>query len=199
MRGFDYQKHANEVNAAHDELHTAFARLVDRKNQDDPRTQRWLTAIQVFRAALARAYPQALQEVADGELPASELSTNMMLDFIEADPIFYRSGYLKEKVLRQLKTRELSEKEAERLRRSILAVVLHTGVKREFRYYCRAAPHVASEAFRRDLEALERSDDASVQLRANWVLAALAGRWLELKWAVRASYTRNPEANLIAR
>lgn len=114
MPSFDFQKHAKEVNAAHDELHAAFALVANRNDEDDPRTKRWRTAINAFRAALARAYPEALRQVADGQSPASELSTNMMLDFIEADPVFYRSGYLKEKVLRQLKKRKFSEKEAER-------------------------------------------------------------------------------------
>ncbi len=140
MRRFNFEKSAKEVNAAHDELHAAFARVVDRNNHDDPRTEHWLTAMKVFRAALARAYPEALREVADGELPASELSTNMMLDFIEADPVFYRSGYLKEKVLRQLKKRKVSDKEAERLRRSIIAIVRQAGSRREFRYYSARHP-----------------------------------------------------------
>lgn len=199
MPSFDFQKHAKEVNAAHDELHAAFALVANRNDEDDPRTKRWRTAINAFRAALARAYPEALRQVADGKSPASELSTNMMLDFIEADPVFYRSGYLKEKVLRQLKKQEFSEEEAERLRRSILAVVLHTGGRREFLYYCRAAPQVASDAFRRNLETLERSDDAGVRLRANWVLAGLQGRWLDLKRAARALHRRGAGSALIAR
>lgn len=199
MRGFDFQKHAREVNAAHDELHAAFARVVDRNNKDDPRTQRWLTAIEVFRAAQARAYPEALRQVADGELPASELSTNMMLDFIEADPVFYRSGYLKEKVSKQLKKRDLSAVEAQRLRQIIIAAVLRFQRRREFLYYCHAAPRVESEGFRHDLEALERSDEAGVRRRANWVLAGLEGKWLELKQAGRASYRRGAGSSPIAR
>ena len=199
MRGFDFQKHAKAVNVAQNELHTAFASVVDRHNQNDPRTERWITAVKVFNAALARAYPEALREFADGELPASEVSTNMMLDFIEADPVFFRSGYLKEKVLKQLEKRELSDKEAERLRRSIIAVVRQFGGRREFLHYCHVALQVATEAFRHDLEELERSDDAGIQLRANWTLAALEGRWRELRQAARASYPRSAGSSLIAR
>ena len=88
-----------------------------------PRTQRWLDAIVAFRAAYARVYADTLREVNDGEKRASEVDTADMLDFLEADPVFFRSGYMKQKLLTELKRRKLDQHEVRRLQEIILSVV----------------------------------------------------------------------------
>ncbi len=49
--------------------------------------------------------------VDQGAKRASEIDTVDMLDFLEADPIFHRSGYMKEKLLTELKRRNLDQHE----------------------------------------------------------------------------------------
>src|SRR4051794_23510620 len=109
MRDFGYSKRGRHVNEARAEVHAAFKEVVNRNDSSDPRTRRWLSAIETFRAAYARVYPDTLRQVDQGAKRASEVDTAAMLDFLEADPIFDRSGYMKEKLLTELKRRKLDQ------------------------------------------------------------------------------------------
>lgn len=190
MRDFGYSKRGRDVNDAQAEVHAAFKEVRNRNDTSDRHTRRWLDAIATFRAAYARVYPDALKEVDDGEKRASELNTADMLDFLEADPIFFRSGYMKQKLLRELKRRNLDQHEVRRLQAIILSVVQKNDHRREFLRYCRAAANVDDKRFRDELIVLEQSDEPHVSQRANWVLAALDSRWLDLKKAARGSERR---------
>jgi hypothetical protein len=190
MRDFGYSKRGRDVNEAQAEVHAAFKEVRNRNDTSDPRTRRWLDAIATFRAAYARVYSDALKKVDDGEKRASELNTADMLDFLEADPIFFRSGYMKQKLLTELKRRMLDQHEVRRLQAIILSVVQKNDHRREFLHYCRAAANVDDEQFRAELSALEQSDEPHVSQRANWVLAALDGQWLDLKHAARGHERR---------
>jgi hypothetical protein len=185
MRDFGYSKRGRDVNEAQAEVHAAFKQVRNRNDSADPPTRRWLDAIQAFRAARARAYADALREVNGGEKRASEIGTADMLDFLEADPIFFGSGYMKQKLLRELKRRKLDQHEAKRLQAIILSVVRKNDHRREFLHYCRAAANVDDARFRAELEALEQSNEPHVSQRSNWVLAALDRKWLDLRHAAR--------------
>ena len=185
MRDFGYSRRARDVNEAQAEVHAALRELVNRNDHGDPRTRRWLDAIEAFRTACARVYPDPLRQVDLGAKRASQIDTADMLDFLEADPVFYRSGYMKEKLLTELKRRKLNQHEVARLQAIIVNVVQKPGYRREFIRYCRAAVSVDDGRFRVELEALERSVNPDVGQRANWVLAALGGKWLDLKKAAR--------------
>jgi len=190
MRDFGYSKRGREVNEAQAEVHAAFKEVVNRNDSSDPRTRRWLNAIEALRAAYARVYPDPLREVDQGTKRASEIDTADMLDFLEADPVFDRSGYMKEKLLTELKRRKLDQREVARLQAIIISVVQKSDYRREFLRYCRAAANVDDEQFRAELKALEQSDDRDIGRRANWVLAALDGKWLDLRKASRGSERR---------
>src|SRR5437868_15271417 len=103
MRDFGYSERARAVNEAHAEVKVAFKEMRNRNDGSDPRTLRWLNALQAFRKAAARVYSEALQAVDNGAMRASEVDTADILDFLEADPIFFRSGYMKQKLLREIK------------------------------------------------------------------------------------------------
>jgi hypothetical protein len=172
MGDFGYSKRGRAVNDAQAEIHAAFKEVVNRNDESDPRTKRWLNAIQAFRAAHSRVYPDDLRLVEQGALPASEVDTADILDFLEADPVFFGSGYMKEALLGALKKRPFQQHEAQRLQTIILAVV-RKGDRREFRRYCRVATTIDDVRFREDLIALELADDRDIRRRASWVLAAL--------------------------
>lgn len=185
MRDFGYSKRARDLNDAHAEVHAAVKEMRNRNDGSDPRTRRWLNALQAFRAAAARVYPDSLRAVDQGAGRASDVDTAVILDFLEADPIFFRSGYMKQKLLREIKKRKLDRHEAERLQAIILAVVRKNDHRREFLYYCRAAANVDDASFRAQLKSLEQSSETHISQRANWVLAGLDHRWLELRRAAR--------------
>jgi hypothetical protein len=167
-----YSKLAGEANAAQAEVRAAFRLVADRKDEADPKTRRWLGAIEAFRAAQALVYPEALRQVEQGERHVSELDTLDMLDFLQADPVFHRSGYMKAKLLTELKRRKLDRHEAQRLQ-AIIVNAVGKPDRREFRHYCRAAAAVDDAGLRQKLRDLERADDAGTRRRATWVLTAL--------------------------
>src|SRR5690349_17859481 len=107
MRDFGYSERARPVNEAQAEIHAAFKEVVNRNDESDPRTRRWLNAIRAFHAAYSRVYPEDLRLFEQGALPASDIETGVILDFLEADPVFFRSGYMKESLLGELKKRSL--------------------------------------------------------------------------------------------
>jgi hypothetical protein len=172
MRDFGYSKRSQAVNEAQAEISAAFKEVVNRNDESDPRTRRWLDAIKAFRAAYARVYPEDLQLVEQGALPASEVETADILDILEADPVFFRSGYMKEMLLGALKKRNLDRREAERVQSIILNLVCKTD-RREFRRYCRLAARVDDASLRSELRTLEVAGDPDVRRRAMWVLSAL--------------------------
>ena len=172
-RDYGYAQRARDVESARAQVHIAFGDVVNRNDESDPRTQRWHSAILAFNAALSRVYAEPLREFANGTGSASEVDSETMLDFLDADPDFFGSGYMKERVLTELKRRKLDRQQVARLQAAIVRVVERPDVRREFRRYCRAAAHVDDEQFRAQLEQLRRSNDRDVARKANWVLAAL--------------------------
>lgn len=173
MDVFDYSARGREVTQAQTEVTAAFDAMVDRCDGKDPRTRRWDAAVDAFRTACAGAYPEPLRQVDQGLARASEVDTSVMLDLLAADPVFYRSGYLKQKALKELKRRPLDKVEVARLQAIILRVVTNPEHRREFRDYCRAAVNVDDSKFRESLVALENSRSTKISLRAKWVLATM--------------------------
>lgn len=180
-----YLKRGLEVEVARAEIDTAIADLANRWDDDDPRTRRWKQAVERFHKALNVAYAGSLKGFAEGSKVGSEVETEDILNFLEADPKFFRSGYMKERVLTLLKQRELADLEVARFQAAVLKVVSTPDRRREFVHYCRAAVKVDQGAFRKNLEALEESEDMRVALRANWVLAALNGKFEAISSASR--------------
>ena len=97
-----------------------------------------------------------------------------LIEFLEADPVFFRSGYVKEGVLDCLKGVPFDPKQADRLR-SVLLRIVETRDCREFRRYCRLARYVDSETLRADLAAKASAAEEGPRRRAGWMLEALAG------------------------
>jgi hypothetical protein len=169
MRDFGYNERAKAVEDARSVLSRTDLSFNERRR-----------AIARFRAALEGAYAGTLCEFANGNGTALDLDTTDILDFLEADPIFFGSGYMKERLLSALKKFQLSNHESERLREIMLNVVRKDYHGREFRHYCRMAFNLDSQEFRDKLLDIESSENNHAALRANWMLAALDGRFEEI-------------------
>ena len=134
--------------------------------------QRWLDSIAEFRAAVDRAWPSgfwaAFERLPSGDPAAIESATL----FLEADPWFFRSGYVKAELIRRLNRVPLAPEIEERLRGVVLDVA-RARDRREYRAYCRLARKVRSTALRAQLEMLVASTDDAVRRRARWMLAAI--------------------------
>lgn len=90
--------------------------------------------------------------------------------FLEADPWFFRSGYLKVELIRSLKRATLSERDVMRLGFVLLRAVDRRH-RREFRSYCRLAAHVKTPELVERLRERLAADDTEVCRRARWMLS----------------------------
>jgi hypothetical protein len=131
---------------------------------------------------MRNALPPDFAEAAEQAKRGDPSRADMLIDFLEADPFYFRSGYLKGDLVRWLNRTPLSAKQNSRLRAVVLHVVA-TGWRREFRRYCGLARRLDGQEFRAALERLASSDHEGVRLRARWVLAALDGK----PWGMRMS------------
>ena len=91
-----------------------------------------------------------LSALASGDADAKESS----IRFLEFDPYYYRSGYIKSKLLVRLKNIKLSASEVKRLQKVICNAIVSQQPKCEFKYYARLLKNVGTPEFRQKLQAL---------------------------------------------
>jgi hypothetical protein len=92
--------------------------------------------------------------------------------FLEVDPMFFRSGYIKEEILEHLSRNTLNHDQRRRLQQVILARVRETKTRREFRRYCRLAPTVSDPSFEAEIAKLAGPSGTKPK-HAQWVLDRL--------------------------
>jgi hypothetical protein len=95
---------------------------------------------------------------------------NFAVEFLELDPLFFRSGYLKETLLDQLKVAPLTEADKTRLREVLIDAVLRRG-RREFRRYCRLAVVLQNAELLEKVRELAQSSEHDVRSRARLMLS----------------------------
>jgi hypothetical protein len=125
-----------------------------------------------FHALLELAYPPDFWEAYEALREGDASSIDVAIEFLEADPIFFRSGYVKADLLRWIKWLPLTPVQIERLRAVVYSVALRRG-GREFRHYCNLAPRLEGPDLQHQLRVLQTHEDAAVRRRANWILKAL--------------------------
>jgi hypothetical protein len=93
--------------------------------------------------------------------------------FLEVDPWYFRSGYLKEKLLDILKQAPLVEDDKARLRRVIVAVAAGRN-RREFRRFCCLALKITTEDFERELEEKAKEQHPESKGKLSYLLNFIA-------------------------
>ena len=103
---------------------------------------------------------------------AEPAAIELAVQFLEADPFFFRSGYLKEDLLERLRWATLDKDQKRRLQQVILERICDSKTRREFRRYCRLAPFITDAEFEREITKLAGPSGAKPE-RAQWVLEHL--------------------------
>ncbi len=170
--GFPYVERALAVEAARREVDRTFRNVTRRHDEADPATAAWLEAVRRFHAALATAYPAAFWEDVERLAAGDPAGLDSAIGFLEADPMFFRSGYLKASLTRYAKRVPHDGDQRRRLEAVILSIVDRRD-GREFRHYCRLARRIAGGHLRGELEARLKASDPAVRRRARWVLEAI--------------------------
>jgi hypothetical protein len=88
--------------------------------------------------------------------------------FLEADPLFFRSGYLKEGMIQELKKLTLTAEIRRRLQAVVIAKI-QSDPTREFRRYCQLAARLYEPVFEKEIKDLRTSTKNS-GLQKRWVL-----------------------------
>ena len=169
---FPYAARTRDVEEAHSAINASFRNVRNRSNPADPATAKWIASIERFNAALAVAYPENFWSDLDDLRAGNLRHIETALSFLEADPLFFRSGYTKTEVLRAIKRLPLTPGHEIRLRRVILHLITTRG-GREFRQYCHLARRLDGAGFRESSAALLVSEDPAIARRAQWVLSAV--------------------------
>jgi hypothetical protein len=169
---FPYELRAREAREAHRAVHTTFAQMRRRDDPNDPATAAWLSAIARFRAAVVAAYPPGFWDDVALLAKANGEGLETAIRFLEADPYFDRSGYVKADLLRFIKRVPLDPEQTERLRAVVIDSVERRG-GREFRAYCRLARRLDGPELREALARQLQSGDVAIRRRAAWMLNVL--------------------------
>jgi len=163
-----------KLQALHAQIHRTFA-LRDR---DEKHWQEWKQACHGFHA-----YSSALDPYFKLACEESRYSKRDLIEFaicfLEVDPMFFRSGYLKQIVITRLKRSELREGDKSRLRGVVWDAINRRGT-REFKYYCRLATMLVDDALVAQLEEARREAGSARSSRASMMLKHLNQR-LEIR------------------
>lgn len=120
----------------------------------------WETACARFHAQYGVLYypggEASLQALREGKDEGIEIA----LDFLEVDPRFFRSGYLKEQLWTQLRRCRFTRKQQPRLERVALAYT-HRPIGREFWYMCRAMAQLATPGFWTEVRAWSEQQEGT--------------------------------------
>jgi hypothetical protein len=172
---FDFVTRAHAAVAAEQALREMLRPRVGRRAVGRCLTHR--QAVEQWRTAVAQAYPpgfwDAFEALRRGTAGAAGLEAAVA--FLEADPWFFRSGYVKADLIRWL-TRPgvgLPPELVRRLTRVVVGAV-EARDRREFRRYGRLARAVASPELRDALAQRLRHPDPGVKRRARWILESLS-------------------------
>lgn len=159
--------HMNEVS----ELVSATHNLYRRQAGKDGERALWDRATRLFHGTCTNppGFPEAAAQLRLGNTGGLE----SVVQFLEADPWFFRSGYLKDDLLKYVSRVPLDAPYRARLQRVVLnAIDLRD--RREFSRYCRLASVVQDEKFRAQVEERLKSDDEGISRRARWALERMA-------------------------
>ena len=147
-----------ELNRFHKLVHElSDLRLRTQKTED---VERWENAVKSWKEFSGFGYPEMkfyffenqtfLAALSAGDADAKESA----IKFLEFDPYYYRSGYIKSKLLVRLKQLKLNASEIKRLQKVVCNAILSPLPKIEFKYYAGLLKNVGTPEFRLKLDAL---------------------------------------------
>jgi hypothetical protein len=160
---------AAKLKALNDEVHRTFAH----RSRDKESWQEWEQACEAFHSYESPLDPYIERARRVRRYKASILE--FVVCFLEVDPWFLESGYLKQVFLTRLKHSDLDETMKERLRAVLLDAVERRGT-REYRYYCRLAAVLADEPLVSALEDMRGRTEGAVASRARVMLETIRAR-----------------------
>jgi hypothetical protein len=168
-----------EESAKLGELHAQVHRTFLQRDRDAKSRSEWERAGHAFHtytSQMDRYIERACKPVRySGDRTNDRRLLEFVVCFLEVDPWFFRSGYLKQIFLTRLKRSDLDEAIQERLRKVLLDIVDRRGT-REFKHYCRLAAVIADESLVSALEKASENTGVAAANRARLMLGVILQR-----------------------
>lgn len=155
-------------------LHAQVHRTFLHRDSDAKSRLEWERACDAFHSYISRLNPY-IERACKKVRYADKNLLEFVVCFLEVDPWFFRSGYLKQIFLTRLKRSDLNEATKGRLRSVLLDAVNRRGT-REFKYYCRLAAVIGDEGLVAALEKASDDSDCAVANRAKLMLGTIRQR-----------------------
>ncbi len=157
-------RHRDALNALQERIHTTFRM----RDQSEARKRAWEDACSEFQSFQSQI--DTLLNNISGDTVANDKGIrSFVFDFLSVDPIYYRSGYEKERLLKLVKALELTGHEKAVLRETIQNRV-RNGALREFRRFCQLIPKIQTDDFVIELQTSAGCGDEDVRRRAAFAL-----------------------------
>ena len=131
----------------------------------------WEKAVKDWKEFSGFGYPEMkffffenqtfLAALSAGDAEAKEST----IKFLEFDPYYYRSGYIKSKLLVRLKHIKLTASEIRRLQKVVCNAIISRQPKCEFKYYARLLKNIGTPEFRAKLQNLSVPDLSYLKAR----------------------------------
>ena len=156
------------------ELHAQVHRTFLHRDHDAQSRLEWERACAAFHSRKSRLDPYIERACKKARYTDKNL-LEFVVCFLEVDPWFFGSGYLKQIFLTRLKRSDLDEATKGRLRRVLLDAVNRRGT-RDFKHYCRLAAVIGDEGLVAALEKASDNNDRAVASRAKLMLGTIRQR-----------------------
>jgi hypothetical protein len=155
------EKESNILAGLHRRVHATFK---DRGRK----LEAWKKACSDFCAYNSKMNPYIKEIYNESEYNTEDIK-EFAITFLELDPMFFRSGYIKEEILRKIKRSKLNSKQVERLLYVLERAVENKGT-REYRRYCRLAPSITNQKFLNYLNNVSKYGEGTRKSRAELML-----------------------------
>ncbi|NVJ65570.1 MAG: hypothetical protein HWE16_03715 [Gammaproteobacteria bacterium] len=160
------------LNEQHKNVHVTYK---DRKNSRSAMEQ-WNRACEIWHSYRSELDHYLDRVFKDFKINDKEIK-EFVITFLELNPWFFRSGYIKADLLIRIKRSYLTEEDKKRLRVVLLNAVLRIGT-REYKKYCSLAMAIHTENFISELKTLSK-EKSPVCSRAKLMLRYINPKLVE--------------------
>ena len=129
----------------------------------------WSKACEKFHSYVS-PIDHAIDEIYESPALNNKQTLEFVLTFLEIDPMFFRSGYVKEDMIQRLKRTNLTQEQLTRVN-SILTDAVENRGHREFKRYCRLAKFMGTDSLVKILEGIVEHNTGARKSRAKLMLS----------------------------
>jgi hypothetical protein len=156
-----------------EKLRERVAETFRKRGEDTESISAWHEATRAFHSAYDElAFPGGLNREFELLNAGDSTAIEMGIQFLEADPRYFRSGYHKEDILKILRKHALNADQCKRMRKLIVDHVRGRPT-REMRAYARFAPTVTTPQFEAEIVSIAHNANRNAARHAQWVTECL--------------------------